>query len=433
MRSPTTALVLLILASACTPDADTPTSVSPSPPPDRALFRPSPGESDYLFDSYYDVSFDTTSGSAAVTQAEQAAVEEAFDSLAIFFSNANEELPEFDVVYGQTGDIQIKFDGNDPDAYYCGAGGGGEITLTRRPFSATDCGVGHSGQLTSQLTGLIMHEFGEELGVVSLADVDLVSTDFLYEKCVWPHYSSDKDSGYPSQLCWWDEQWVYALYELRPVPPEDFYENSLIVDVDVTASKSTMFRDSTVTFTASLTQWNGNYQSSAAAALKTWWKSAGSWESAPDDTAMSVVASPGEVADTLIVGAIVDDSLGYAIWPWPEAEDTVLVVLPPPTSVTLPDSLELTDDSDSTLYRDLEAVTTPADPNELYDYEWTISNTNIAHIVGSGRTVTIEGYSRGTAIVIVEVEDTVSDTTTVVVDCGTKWNPSCIQYGPSPM
>ena len=78
-------------------------------------------------------------------------------------------------------------------------------------------------------------------------------------------------------------------------------------------------------------------------------------------------------------------------------------------------------------------MTTPADPNGFYDYDWTISNTNIAHIVGSGRTVTIEGYSDGTALLIVEVEDLRKDTTLVVVECGTKRNPSCIQYGPSPM
>ena len=106
---------------------------------------------------------------------------------------------------------------------------------------------------------------------------------------------------------------------------------------------------------------------------------------------------------------------------------------PTPTSVSLPDSLVLTDESASTLYQDLTAVTTPADPDELYDYDWTISNTNVAHIVGGGSTVTVEGYSAGTALVIVEVEDLRKDTTVVKVECGTKRNPSCIQYGPSPM
>ena len=119
--------------------------------------------------------------------------------------------------------------------------------------------------------------------------------------------------------------------------------------------------------------------------------------------------------------------------PWPVAVDTVFVIAPTPTSVSLPDSLALTDEGASTLYQDLTAVTTPNDPDDWYNYDWTISNTNVAHIVGGGPTVTIEGYSRGTALVIVEVDDTVSDTTTVVVDCGTKRNSSCIQYRPIPM
>ena len=96
-------------------------------------------------------------------------------------------------------------------------------------------------------------------------------------------------------------------------------------------------------------------------------------------------------------------------------------------------SLVLTDDDENTLYQDITAVTTPTDPDEWYDYDWSSSNQNVARVIGWGSTATVEGYSAGTAIVTVEVEDTVSDTTIVVVECGTKWNPSCIQYGPSPM
>ncbi|MCL7926206.1 MAG: hypothetical protein M8860_03050 [marine benthic group bacterium] len=432
MRSATTALAVLILLSACTPDADPPTSVTTTPPPDRVTFTMVPSGSTYLLDSTYTVSIDATSGSDPVTQAEETAVEQAFDSLAVLFDHANDGLPEFSVVYGQTGDIQVMFDGDDSDEYYCGGASGGVITLERFSSSATDCGTS-GGQLTSKLAGLVMHEFGEEVGAVPLANVNLDTTDLTYLKCIWPHYSYNKNSGYPSQLCRWDEQWVYALFELRPSPPTDFYENSLIVNVALTASGANVLRYDTVTFTASLTQWNGVYESSADEALKTWWKDGGMYVSPAHGDSMYVDVKAGASDETLVVRVTVDDSTGYAVWPWGQASDTVLVTDPVPTSVTLPDSLVLTDDNDSTLYQDLTAVTTPADPNGLYDYDWTIGNTNIARIVGGGRTVTIEGYSAGTTTVIVEVEETVSDTTTVVVDCGTKRNPSCIQYGPIPM
>ena len=160
------------------------------------LFGIAPGGSGYLLDSTYTVSFAATTGSDAVTQTEKTAIENAFDSLDDLFANTNEGLPEFDVIYSGTGDIRVEFDGDDPDEYYCGGATGGVISLTRFPSSATDCG-GSGGQLTSELTGLILHEFGEELGAVPLADVDLDSLDLTYEKCVWPHYSYDKNSGYP--------------------------------------------------------------------------------------------------------------------------------------------------------------------------------------------------------------------------------------------
>jgi hypothetical protein len=434
VRSRAAALSLLILTSACTPDADTPTSVSPTDPPerpDRVLFDITPGGSAYVLDSSYTVSFHATTGSDSVTQTEESAVEDAFDSLDDLFDNSNEGLPEFDVIYTGTGDIQVEFDGDDPDDYYCGGATGGVISLTRFPSSATDCGSS-GGQLTSELTGLILHEFGEELGAVPLANVDLEPLDLTYEKCVWPHYSYDKDSGYPSQLCRWDKQWVYALYEVRPVLPDDFYENPLIVDVALSAAMSTVFRQDTVRFTASLTQWDGDSISSADSAMKTWTKDGGSYVTPYDSTVMSVVLQAGATDDTLALTVVVDDTM-KAILPWPEATATVAVLDSTPTAVSLPDSLVLTDDSASTLYQDLTAVTTPADPEEKYDYDWTISNTNIAHIVGGGRTVTIEGYSDGTALVIVEVEDLRTDTTIVVVECGTKRNPACIQYAPSPM
>lgn len=439
MRSRAAALSLLILASACTPDADTPTSVSPTDPPerpDRALFDTGPGSSPFVLDSSYTVSFHAATGSDPVSQTEKTAVEDAFDSLDDLLDNSNDGLPEFDVIYTGTGDIQVEFDGDDdPDEYYCGGVSGiSKISLTRFPSTATDCGSA-GGQLTSQLTGLILHEFGHLLGTNGLdSNADLDSLDLTYEKCVWPHYSYDKDSGYPSQLCEWDEQLVYALYEVRPEPPEDFYENSLIVDVALAASSSTIIRYDTVTFTASLTQWNGTYSSSVDSAWVNWTKGDdGSYVSPHDSTDMSVMVTGLLYDEDIIMTVRVDDSWGYVIWPWPEATDTVPVLNPTPTAVSLPDSLVLTDDSASTLYQDLTAVSTPADPDGWYDYDWTITNSNIAHIVGGGSTVTIEGYSAGTALAIVEVEESVSDTTIVVVECGTKRNPSCIQYGPSPM
>lgn len=435
MRSPTTALVLIILLSACTPEADTPTSVSSTPPPDRALFGTAPGSSGYLLDSIYTVSFEATSGSDSVTQTEETAVENALDNLALVFDTANFGMPEFNIVYSGTGDIRIKFDGADPDVYYCGAGGNRVITLYRHPDSASACAPNQGGQLTSKLTGLILHELGEDIGTAPLVNEYLVSTDLTYGKCVWAHYDYDKDSGYPSQTCEWDDQYSYALFELRPLPPEDsaFYENPLITRVDLTASHSTILPNDTVTFTANLKEWDGDSLTTGASALKKWTMDGGSWESTHGSTDTAVDVRGLAANDNIIVTVLVDDSLGYAIWPWPETSDTVLVLPPTPTDVTLPDSLVLTDDDENTLYQDITAVTTPTDPDEWYDYDWSSSNQNVARVIGWGSTATVEGYSAGTAIVTVEVEDTVSDTTIVVVECGTKWNPSCIQYGPSPM
>ena len=435
MRSPTTALVLLILLSACTPDADTPTNVSSTPPPDRPLFGTAPGSSAYELNEEYTVSFGATSDSALVTQTEETAVEDALDSLAVVFNNGNSGMPEFSVVYSGTGDIHIQFDGDDPDEFYCGAGSNSVVTLTRRPSPSADCGSGHGGQLTRKLKGLILHELGEVIQTVGLANKWLESTDLTYEKCVWAHFTHDTTSGFPSQTCRWDDQFSYALFELRPLPPGDsaFYDNNLIINVDLTASHSTILRDSTVTFTANLWEWDGADSTSGASALKTWSKEGGSYMSSHDSTDMSVIVKAGAYDDAIIVTVLVDDSEGYAIWPWPEAVDTVVVLDPMPTAVTLPDSLVLTDDDENTLYQDITAVTTPADPDELYDYDWSSSNQNVARVIGWGSTATVEGYSAGTAIVTVEVGDTVSDTTIVVVECGTKWNPSCIQYGPSPM
>ena len=111
MCSRTAVLSLLILTSACAPDADTPTGIPPTTPPERVLFGITPGGSEYLLNSTYTVSFDATTGSDAVTQTEETAVEDAFDSLDDLFDNSNEGLPEFDVIYSGTGDIQIEFDG----------------------------------------------------------------------------------------------------------------------------------------------------------------------------------------------------------------------------------------------------------------------------------------------------------------------------------
>ena len=101
------------------------------------------------------------------------------------------------------------------------------------------------------------------------------------------------------------------------------------------------------------------------------------------------------------------------------------------TSVTLsPSSLLLTDVHEDSLYQGMSAITSPVSGTS---HVWSSSNENVARVISWGDSATVEGYSTGTALILVLVDGAVTDTATVTVQCGTKQNPSCIQYGPDPM
>jgi len=438
VRSRITALILLILLTACSETGDMPTSPQTS---DAPLFSVGGGSCSsgttrgrMLFKcgrthNVYFLSGDPLGLNTDVLDD----VEDAIDNWGQVLSDSNHNLPALTWAGGFTaGDvaaetltaIQVTYDTGGNGSYWCGNNPGKLITIKQTDSTGTGCWSTHA-QATTNLVGLVMHEVTHAF--VDSKGVD--DTDPTYEECQFTHYDYESPShGHPSSVCTWDEQFLFEMFDLRSTVPD--FSKPMVTGVTLSASEGSVTQGDTVTFTVTATEDLGYWTSGSAGSFPKDWSVTG---------ASSFSPTPGSYSDSATVAT---DSLGtvtvevdllpdaVVVWPEPEATDTVTVTTAV-TSVTLdPASLLLTDVHEDSLYRGIAATTSPVSGTS---YAWSSSNENVARVLSWGDTATVEGYSTGTTLISVLVDGEEADTATVTVQCGTKSNPSCIQYGPDPM
>ena len=440
MHSRITALVFVILLAACSETVDMPTS---PPPTDVPLFSVGGTNctsgtargSEYFkcgrtHNVYYLIG-DPIGSSSSI----QTAVGDAIDSWGEVLSNSNHNLPALtwagelnsaEVAADTLTAIEIKYDTTGSGSYWCGKNPGTIITIKKTDAQSTDCWG--AAQATDNLVGLIMHEVTHSF----LDSKPVDSSDPTYEECQFTHYTYESPShGHPSSVCSWDEQLLFNIFELRSTQPN--FKKPMVTGVTLSASDDSVTQGDSLTFTVTATEDRGSWTSGSAGSFpKTWSLSgAGAFSPTPGSSSSSATVATGSSHGLGTVTVEVDvlpDSV--VIWPEPEAADSVTVITAV-TSVTLnPSSLLLTDVHADSLYKDIATATSPV--SGTY-FAWSSSNESVARVIGWGDSATVEGYSTGIAQISVLVDDAVSDTATVTVQCGTKQNPSCIQFGPSPM
>jgi len=437
VRSLTAALSLLILMSACAPDADMPTGPQTTDAPlfsvggEDCTSGTTRGRELFKCGRTHKVYF--LSGDPLGLDLDvKDDVEVAIDNWGQVLSNSNYNLPELiwaggldsaEVAADTLTAIEIQYDTTKAGSYWCGNNPGAVITIQNTDTNSTGCG---NGQATNNLVGLIMHEVTHAF-VVNPKPVD--DTDPTYEECQFTHYTYESPShGHPSSVCTWDEQFLFEMFDLRGTAPD--FEKPMVTGVTLSASDDPVTQGDTVTFTLAATVDLGSWSSGTAGSFPKAWSVSGAGTFSP---------TPGSGSSS---ATVVTDSLGtvtvevgvqagsVVIWPEPEAAETATVTTAV-TSVSLsPSSLLLTDVHPDSLYKDISATTSPV-PGTSFD--WSSSNENVARVLNWGDSATVEGYTTGTAQISVLVDGAVSDTATVTVQCGTKQNPSCIQYGPDPM
>jgi len=357
----------------------------------------------------------------------------AIDNWGQVLSDSNHNLPaltwaggftEQDVAADTLTAIEITYDTNGNGSYWCGWNPGTTITIKNTDSNSTGCGG--SGQATDNLVGLIMHEVTHAF-VVSSKEVD--DTDPTYEECQFTHYDYESPShGQPSSVCTWDEQFLFEMFDLRSTVPN--FSKPMVTGVTLSASEGSVTQGDTVTFTVTATEDLGYWTSGSAGSFPKDWSvtGAGSFSPTPGSYSDSATVETDSLGTVTVEVDLEQDSV--VVWPEPEATDTVTVTTAV-TSVSLsPSSLLLTDVHEDSLYQGIAATTSPVSGTI---YAWSSSNQNVARVLNWGDTATVEGYSTGTTLISVLVDGDEADTATVTVQCGTKSNPSCIQYGPNPM
>ncbi len=232
-------------------------------------------------------------------------------------------------------------------------------------------------------------------------------------------------------MCTWDEQVLFWAFNLRSNWPD--FEKPMVTGVSLSASEDPVTQGETVTFTLTATEDLGSWASGSAGSVPKTWSISGAGSFSPTPGSSSDSAAVRTSAALGLGTVIVDVDLlpdSVVIWPEPEAADTVTVTTAV-TSVTLsPSSLLLTDVHEDSLYQTIAATTSPVSGTS---YAWSSSNENVARVIGWGDSATVEGYYTGTTLISVLVDGEMPDTATITVQCGTKRNPSCIQYGPNSM
>lgn len=440
MRSRITALILLTLLAACSETVDMPTTPQTS---DAPLFSVGGtnctsgtigGRESFKCGRTHNVYF--LSGDPLGQDLDALDdVEDAIDNWGEVLSDSNHHLPALtwaggyssaDVAAESLTAIEVTYDTTGTGSYWCGDNSGKIITIQNTDSTSVGCS---NGQATDNLVGLVMHEVTHSF-VVNSKPVD--DTDPTYEECQFTHYTYESPShGHPSSVCTWDEQFLFEMFGLRSTEPN--FSKPMVTGVTLSASEDSVRQGDDVIFTITATEDLGSWSSGSAGTFPKDWivSGAGAFSPAPGSGSSSAtVATDSSYGLGTVTVKVELVANSVVIWPEPEAADTVTVTTAV-TSVTLdPASLLLTDVHADSLYQGIAATTSPVSGTS---YAWSSSNENVARVISWGDTATVEGYSTGTTLISVLVDGEEADTATVTVQCGTKSNPSCIQYGPNPM
>ncbi len=186
-----------------------------------------------------------------------------------------------------------------------------KITKVERADSASYCG----GRVVDDLDGVVSHEMSHAFG---LYDPDTDET-------AWCAANVPVTGNLNASPCSWEQQKVYAAYELRTdFIPDD---SLLATSVEILTAVDSVYVDSTMTIRVAALSGpepsSGGGAPDTVSAEATWSSSNTSvlGISSPDDTSVVVTGVARGTADLIVTA----DPANTTVWPWPA--DTVSIVV----------------------------------------------------------------------------------------------------------